>query len=123
MLEMGVVIGRDGTPLHWHAPEGRTGAALPDSRALWDVLWEGRDALAGVAHTHPGAGRPAPSLEDLTTFSAIERGLGRRLMWWLVSATEVVACSFCGPDALAYGVEPVPDPPWAGRLRRLSFGR
>jgi hypothetical protein len=92
MQEAGVVIGRSGQVLHWHLPESRTITYLPDSRTLWDVLWENRRLLVGFAHTHPGTGIPAPSYEDVTTFAAIEAALGRRLVWWIVSDNRIVTC-------------------------------
>lgn len=75
------------TPVYWHAPPGRTAVEIPDDVALWDVLWQNRARLVGVAHTHPGGGVPAPSGTDLATFAAVERALGRPLLWWIVNAT------------------------------------
>jgi hypothetical protein len=91
-LESGVVVGLDGSPLYWHLPLERTAGSLPNSRPLWDVFWEHRDNLLGFAHSHPGVGIPAPSQEDRTTFSAVERGLGKRLSWWI--CTETHLCLF-----------------------------
>ncbi len=90
MIEAGVVIGPDG-PLYWHLPEGRTAGSIPDSRRLWEVLWENRhlDDL-GFAHSHPGSGMPAPSMTDMTTFKAIEQGMGRRLTWWITSSDHMI---------------------------------
>lgn len=118
MIEAAAVIGVDGAVLHWHLPPGRTEASLPDSRALWDVLWSRRDALAGVAHTHPGSGPPAPSQEDLTTFAACEAALGRRLAWWIATSDHLYAFTWCGPARTDYRGDPVPDaPPWLAELR------
>ena len=50
--------------------------------------------LAGVAHSHPGGGIPTPSWEDLTTFAAVEDGLGQRLVWWIVSEAFHCWCVF-----------------------------
>jgi len=90
MREAGVVIGRNQQVLHWHLPESRSIAYLPDSRTLWDVLWENRSNLVGFAHTHSGNGVPYPSHEDVTTFAAIEAALGQRLVWWIVSSNTIV---------------------------------
>jgi len=120
MMEAGVVIDRDGEPIHWHVPAGRTAGSLPDSRELWDVLWSNRDRLAGVAHSHPGGGIPGPSHEDVTTFSAVELALGRRLDWWITSADAVVVLRWQGPDKYDYRAERVdPEPAWTARLRLL----
>lgn len=89
MLETAVVISKEGSPIHWHLPLERSTVYLPDSQDLWSVLWGSRANLEGVAHTHPGGGHyPSPSLEDLTTFVAVEKGLGRPLMWWIFNQTH-----------------------------------
>lgn len=89
MIETALVFDKNGKTIHWHEPHGRNGGALPDSRDLWDVLWENRDRLGGVAHTHPWEGETGPSQTDLTTFDAVERALGRQLLWPVVSFTHV----------------------------------
>ena len=121
MREVGVVIDRNGAPIFWHLPAGRTSAALPDSRTLWQVLWENRERIAGFAHTHPGTGRPGPSREDVTTFSAVERGLGCRLDWWIATADRLAVVRWVGPGMHTYQTEPwEAEPPWLERLRALS---
>lgn len=89
MIETAVVFDCDGKVIHWHEPQGRSGGSLPDSRKLWDVLWENREILGGVAHTHPWNGSANPSSTDLTTFAAIETGLGKTLVWPVVTFDEV----------------------------------
>lgn len=96
MMETALVFDRTGRTIHWHEPPGRSGGSLPDSRPLWDVLWEHRSAekggtgrLAGVAHTHPWDGPTGASGTDLTTFHAVELGLGQRLVWPIVTFTHV----------------------------------
>lgn len=87
--ESGCVVNASG-PVFWHLPPGRRADFLPDSRDLWEVLWEHRaDEGLGYAHSHPGSGRSAasPSLTDVTTFDAVERALGRHLRWWITSST------------------------------------
>lgn len=97
-MEAGAVIGAGGKVLYWHLPDGRSGAHLPDSRDLWDVLWENRGRVVGFAHSHPGSGAPWPSLTDLTTFSAVERGLGKRLIWWIASSDSLCYCAYVSKD-------------------------
>lgn len=89
-IEAGVVVTKLGCL--WHLPPGRSGGYLPDSPDLWQQLWENRAILEGFAHSHPGKGRAAcsPSLEDITTFDAIERALGKSLRWWICSADCMV---------------------------------
>jgi len=120
MIEAGVVV-VTGNPVYWHLPPNRTGGSLPDSRALWDVLWNLRkEEGLGFAHSHPGSGTPGPSWTDLTTFSSIERGLGRRLNWWITSSNRVIHLSWMGPEELDYVPVTIEQPMWADELRRLS---
>ena len=117
MTEHAFVVGADGAVLHHHAPPARTAVSLPDSRDLWSVLWSHRANLAGVAHTHPGGGRPAPSREDVTTFAAVEAGLGRRLVWWIANADGVAAFGWAGPERFDYTEFPPGPTPWLSALQ------
>lgn len=125
MIEVAVVIGPDG-PIFWHLPPGRTGGSIPDSRRLWDVLWEHRKEIVGVAHSHPGSGPTGPSGTDLGTFLAIERALGQRLQWWISSSDQLYIWARDSHDpALAdsYAGKAVRDEPsWVTPLRKLSEG-
>jgi len=89
MIEVALVFNSSGAPIYWHIPSGASGGAIPDSRQLWHVLWDSRGDLGGVAHTHPWNGEAAPSHTDITTFAALEAGLGKRLLWPIVTMTEV----------------------------------
>ena len=42
-----------------------------------------------MAHTHPWKGSSAPSVTDTSTFRAVEAGLGKRLIWPIVTFTDV----------------------------------
>lgn len=96
MLEAAVLVSITEEPLYWFLPDNRSSVAIPDASDLWIKIWEHRDNLLGVAHSHPGTGQPLPSLEDLTTFSSIEKGLGRRLQWWITSADQVISLFWGG---------------------------
>ena len=123
MIEAGVVVDKNGQPLFWHLPEGRSAGSLPDSRTLWDVIWGAfqADTLLGFAHSHPGGGVPGPSYSDVTTFAAIEAALGKRLTWWITSSDHVVLIRWIGPDKLSYRATLVQEAPtWVAELRRLS---
>jgi hypothetical protein len=121
MMEVGAVVDRRGMVIHWHMPEGRDTCALPDSRNLWTFLLENKDVIQGVAHSHPGGGSPGPSHTDVTTFAAIEVGLGRRLDWWITSSDAMVVCRWVGPNRLSYApIVLTVEPLWADRLRELS---
>lgn len=92
-LESAVLIGDKGQALYWHVPEGRTAVSLPDSPDLWAAIWANREAVVGIAHTHPGTGQIAcvPSAEDLSTFRAIDAALGRGLVYWIVTENDATA--------------------------------
>jgi hypothetical protein len=120
MREARVVIDSVGEALYWGQPEGRTGGCLPDEHNFWMVLWNNRHNISGVAHSHP-SGASTPSHTDLTTFSAIERGLGRRLDWWILAGDILVHSHWVGPGLLSYESLPVEQRPfWVVRLRELS---
>jgi len=94
MNETGMVFDRKGNPMLWHTPEGRSSGYLPDSQDLWEFLWEhrlkgGTGRLWGFAHTHPWYGRALPSSTDISTWEAIEQGLGQRLLWPIVTLSDV----------------------------------
>lgn len=122
MIEAGLVIAKNGAPLHWHLPPGRSGGFIPDTRSLWDVLWEQRGNVEGFAHSHPGSGIPGPSDTDLTTFQAIESALGRRLDWWITSDDRLVHIRwYTGSGMYTSTTVPVAEEPtWVAWLRRLS---
>lgn len=119
MIEVGVLFNRAGEPIFWHLPPYRTWSALPDSRKLWDVIWENRHDLGGFAHSHPGCGVPGPSLTDLTTFVAIEAALGRKLIWWIISEDHAVLCQKLEGEYVFHASDRKPQ--WLDELRRLSY--
>jgi hypothetical protein len=121
-IEAGVLVGMDCEPIYWHLPVDRSGGALPDSRELWEVIWENRANILGFAHSHPGSGEPGPSDTDLTTFAAVESGLGRRLVWWITSADQFIELCWVGPGKLDYAKGPaLYEPTWMGELRGKSY--
>lgn len=89
MREMVLVFDAEGRAIFWKGPTGSSENYVQDSSLLWDRIWEARDRIGGVAHTHPWDGEASPSYTDITTFSAIEAGLGKRLLWPIVTMTEV----------------------------------
>ena len=104
MIETGVLIGFEGEPLFWLEPPGRSATSIPDTRELWNRIWEHRATLQGFAHSHPGSGTPWPSHEDLTTFAAVESALGRRLVWWITSRSALAHVFWQGPKPHDYSV-------------------
>ena len=129
-LEAGVVVCSDRKV--WHVPPSRTAVFLPDDKGLWDVIWTSFQSrtLEGFAHSHPGSGVPHPSLEDCTTFLAIEAALGSKPKWWICSATHLIlvkVARLTSGTSLETGtsfevtidiVEETPD--WLDQLRRLG---
>jgi hypothetical protein len=86
-------------------------------------MWEHRKNLGGFAHSHPGSGVPTPSYEDVTTFSAIERGLGQRLFWYITSSDSLALYTYqqVGPDLHEYkGGHTLLEPVWLPQLRHFS---
>lgn len=123
MIEVAVVIDNGGRPIYWHLPEGRTGGSIPDSKDLWQVIWENRDKINAVAHSHPGRGTPGPSTTDITTFLAIEAALGKRLAWYICSEDRFSVSWIASSALKAYRTLPYnPEPHWLPELRRLSYG-
>lgn len=136
MIESGVVLDRNLNPIYWHLPDGRTAGSIPDTRVLWDVIWDNRDIIGGFAHSHPGSGPPAPSMTDLSTFAAVHQALGRPLKWWITSSDSFLELiysdtgkppwgmhSYTTPKGVTHsylGMIVSPEPPWAQDLRKLS---
>jgi hypothetical protein len=121
MIEVAMVFDNEGKVIHWHLPPGRSGGSIPDTRDLWEILWENRDRLGGVAHTHPWHGEPWPSVTDVTTFRACELGLGKQLLWPVVTFDQIgcwvwnpLTKQYCLAGPLTFEIEGIDE------LRRLS---
>lgn len=121
MMEAGVALNRIGEAFYWHLPVGRYCGAIPDSKDLWSVFWKHRESLSGFAHSHPGFGRTGPSQTDITTFAAVEAGLGKRLDWWITSGDSMILVRWSGPGRLDYSqLDVTMEPDWVRRLREAS---
>jgi hypothetical protein len=94
MIEAAAVFDLNFNEVYGHYPNGRTDSWIPDSRDLWEFIWKHRAEVGGVAHTHPWDGEAYPSQTDITTFAAIETGLGKRLLWPIITMTETRCFSF-----------------------------
>lgn len=110
MIEVALVVDLEGKTLRWHLPPGRSGGYVPDSHDLWEFIWNNRDRIGGVAHTHPWNGTAGPSQTDVTTFAAIEEALGKRLVWPVVTFTDAGYFAWVGPNKLDY--QRLSPPPW-----------
>jgi hypothetical protein len=111
MREVCFLIGRDGAVL-W-ADASDSPAALPDSRSRWEAIWELRDDLEEIAHSHPH-GPAAFSREDETTMAALDSALGRLVRFSVVAPRVMIARD--GDRTIAVD----PEPWWAAILRLAS---
>jgi len=100
-LEAGVLLSVTEEPIYWHVPNNRSSSALPDSRELWNKIWENKDKVLGFAHSHP-LGIICPSQEDITTFSAIEIAIGKRLLWPILTKEVITYWQWNGPAKFNY---------------------
>lgn len=85
MIEVALVFGPKGKTMYWHDTPDASTSYIPDSRELWNFIWQNKDDITGIAHTHPHRGTPFPSHEDITTFEAMEQGIGKSFLWPIVS--------------------------------------
>lgn len=132
MKEVAVVIGYEGKDLFWIS--GLSSVAIPDSQDLWQAIWENRDKVNIVAHTHPGKGHyPRPSSTDLSTFRAIEAALGRCLWWWILNEDHCIILRRWEDeepgdyDLVEFEEDDMAtmigdNAEWVKRLRELSYG-
>ena len=97
MREVALVFDYSGRPIHW--VDGASGVVIPDSKSLWDVIWKNKAVIGGVAHTHPWRGETQPSGTDLSTFSAIDRALGRHLNWPIITLTHDQYFRYCSDES------------------------
>jgi len=119
MREVGCVINLEGRAMYWHEPQDRSVASIPDSRSLWDILWENRVLVSGFAHTHPGLGPAVPSSTDLSTFKAIEAGLGMRLEWWIATGDQIALIRWTSSRGYVASTPPY-EQLWLAELRIRS---
>jgi proteasome lid subunit RPN8/RPN11 len=121
-MEAGVILDLKGRPIYWHNPENRSVAYLPDSVDLWEVFWKNKEKVSGFAHSHPGSGNLGPSWEDLTTFKAVELGLGKRLDWWIINEENICIVKFFSKDDFGiFHCKDKMDIEWVDKLRELSY--
>lgn len=121
MQEAGVVLDLKGEAIYYHTPTNRGMAHLGDSSDLWQFLWTNRKQISGFGHSHPGYGPIGPSWTDITTFCAIEQGLGFRLDWWITSGDQLYLVKFEGPEKHNYlSVRVNATPNWVHHLRDIS---
>lgn len=89
--------------------------SIPDERERWEIIWEHRNEITEIAHSHPGEFLDF-SHEDLTTMEAVEAGTGKAFTWSIVTKTGFLSRND-GKDRLR-----VDSPWWLSLIRRLSYG-
>ena len=89
--------------------------SIPDERERWETIWEHRNEITEIVHSHPGEFLDF-SHEDLTTMEAVEAGTGKRFAWSIVTKSRFLSRQD-GKD------NPRDDSPWwLDLLRWLSYG-
>jgi hypothetical protein len=89
-------------------------SAMPDRRARWEAIWQCRDVLIEIAHSHP-VGPLSFSAEDETTMQAVNAALGRALTYSVVTSRAVLRKHSDGQVAVEHN-----EPWWADVLRAAS---
>jgi hypothetical protein len=113
MREVFFIIGKQDVVL-W-SDASTSPVLLPDSRARWEAIWKRRKRIVEIAHSHP-VGPLAFSMTDETTMTALESGLGKKIVWSVVAPTGMVRRNEEGKDVI------VEREPWWAMLLRLSSG-
>ncbi len=109
MREVCMLIGRGDAILYADASDSP--AALPDSRTRWQAIWDHRDELEAIVHSHP-VGPSAFSAEDRSTMQALDDALGKKLRYCVVAPRVTIASDRDDPMS--------PEPWWAALLRLAS---
>ena len=112
MREVFMLIGRGGALLWSDASADPT--KLEDSQARWQAIWQHRDELEELAHSHP-IGPLAFSEEDTTTMAALEAALGKTLRFSIVAPGGMLAKQGDEQGLVA-------NEPWWAALLRLASG-
>ena len=108
--EVFFLIGRGQAVLWSDASTSPT--ALPDSRQRWERIWEHRNEIEELAHSHPN-GPLAFSAEDETTMLALESALGTTLTFSVVAPNGMLR-------KRGAALTKVDQEPWWTGLLRLS---
>jgi hypothetical protein len=88
---------------------------IPDARERWEVIWNHRDEITEIAHSHPGDFLDF-SHEDLTTMEAVEAGTGKVFTWSIVTKSGFLSRKG-KQDHLRED-----SPWWLDLMRKLSYG-
>jgi hypothetical protein len=88
--------------------------ALPDSVARWHAIWDRREELVEIAHSHP-VGPLGFSREDETTMEALTSALGKSLRYSVVAPTGRILRDR-GEEKILSGAQPY----WVDLLKAAS---
>jgi len=110
--EVCFLIGKGGAVLWSDASDSPV--ALPDSRARWEAIWNLRDELEAIVHSHP-VGPSAFSAEDTSTMAALDDALGKSMHYMVVAPAKTIARQGTGKTETI-----VPEPWWVALLRLAS---
>ena len=88
--------------------------SIPDERERWEIIWQHRDEITEIAHSHPGEFLEF-SHEDLTTMEAVEAGTAKTFTWSIVTETRLLSRRN-EKEQLRED-----SPWWIGLIRRLSY--
>src|SRR5882672_5546558 len=88
---------------------------IPDSRERWEILWEHRDEITEIAHSHPGEFLDF-SHEDLTTMEAVEAGTGITFTWSIITKGGFLSRKG------VLDTQREDSPWWLELMRTLSYG-
>ena len=109
--EVCFLIGENGTIL-WSDASG-SATSLADSRERWETIWEKRDVLVEIAHSHPTGGAFF-STEDESTMRALSSALPRPVRFSVVAPERMIARDGDRDEVVT------PEPWWANLLRVAS---
>lgn len=88
---------------------------VPDSRERWETIWEHRNEITEIAHSHPGEFLDF-SGEDITTMEAVEAGTGKAFTWSIITKSGFLSRK-AGKDT-----QRKDSPWWLDLMRSLSYG-
>lgn len=109
--EVFFLVDVDGVVIHREASD--SAIAIPDARSRWEIIWEHRERIGEIAHSHP-IGPLAFSEEDETTFSALTSALGRPLVFSVVAPSGMLRRQGARDERVEC------EPTWADELRVAS---
>ncbi|MEW6306102.1 MAG: hypothetical protein AB1705_21765 [Verrucomicrobiota bacterium] len=87
---------------------------IPDQRERWEAIWEHRERITEIVHSHPGDFLDF-SREDLTTMEAVEAGTGKTFAWSIITRHGFLTRKDGGDTQRA------DHPWWLDLLRHLSY--